>query len=58
MKYGHACVSSAGQKLSAQVKQLQEVDFVLCLKRRLVEERSSTCLLREYKKVILLLLRR
>lgn len=40
MKYGYVRVSSAGQKLSTQVKQLQEVGCVLYLKRRLVGERK------------------
>ncbi|WP_240687555.1 recombinase family protein [Bacillus sp. SYJ] len=64
MKYGYARVSSAGQKLSTQVKQLQEVgcDTIDTIFKEKISGRkkianSSTNLLRKYKKVNLLLLR-
>ncbi|WP_277996437.1 hypothetical protein [Bacillus bombysepticus] len=39
MKYDYGRVSSAGQNLSAQIKQLQEAGCDTILKRRSVEER-------------------
>lgn len=61
MKYGYARVLSAGQNLSAQVKQLQEAGCDTIFKEKVSGkkkiENSSTYSLRKYKKVTLLLLR-